>query len=167
MAADERFENFVSAERDDTAIVRMRLVVFFVIGREAVIEACSVIFRANRIEPLSCHHFPQVPKFHRLVFGITDNVATVAFAVDISQALSVANQSTCFAAITHGTSVPDLDRRVIGTRVKNVRGGLVAVTDCVYIIAVAVDSEGGLTGFDVIDVDTFVRGTGYNLSSVA
>lgn len=114
MAANKRLEYFVSAESDNTAIMRMRLVVFFVIGREAVIEASGVIFRANRIESRSCHHFPQVPKFHRLVFSVTENVATVAFAVDISQALGVANQGTCFTAITHGTSVPDLDCRVIG-----------------------------------------------------
>lgn len=43
VAADERLEDAVAAECDEGAVVGVRRVVFGVVGREAIVEACSVV----------------------------------------------------------------------------------------------------------------------------
>ena len=45
VAADEGFEDAVAAEGDEGAVVRVRLVVFGVVGREAVVEVGGVVLQ--------------------------------------------------------------------------------------------------------------------------
>lgn len=102
-----------------------------------------------------------------MVFAIAEHVAAVAFAVNVGDAFSVAEEDARFAPVAEGASVPDFDGGVVGARVEDMRGRLVAVADGVDVVLVAVDAEDGLPGFEVVDVDAVVGCAGYDFAAVA
>jgi hypothetical protein len=88
-----------------------------------IINATSVIETAGAYSPSGielgisiCRHgHSKVPKLHALVLAVTEDISPVALAVDVSQTLNVANECASFSVITHASSIPNLDRRIVGT----------------------------------------------------
>jgi hypothetical protein len=88
-----------------------------------IINATSVIEPAGAYSPggvelgisISRHGHSKVPKLHALVLAVTEDISTVALTVDVSQTLNVTDESASFSVITHASSIPNLDRRIVGT----------------------------------------------------
>lgn len=113
VAADERLQHAVAAERDERAVVRMGAVVFVPVGHEAVVEAGREAVGVDAVEFLRRHHLSQIPEFHHLVFAVAQDVAAVTFAVDVRQAFGVAHEDARFPAVAHASAVPDFDGGVV------------------------------------------------------
>lgn len=155
VAADQRFGDAVPAVRDDGAVVRVRAFVGVLL--EVVAAVVEVVGHVLRLAVHGARfgrgHFAQVPELHTLIFAVAEDVAAVAFAVDVRHAFCVAEEAAGCSAVAEGAAVPDFDGRIIGAGVEDVRGGLVAVADCVYFVVVGGDANDGFAGFEVVDVD--------------
>jgi len=136
MAPDECFQHGVTPERHNAAIVRIRLPVAQIILGEPVVEVGSIPAQVDAVEFRGTVHLAQIPQFHHLVFPIRQHVAPVAFAVDVRQALGVADEDAGFAAVGHGAAVPHAEGLVVGSAEEDVWGGLVAEADGVDVVGV-------------------------------
>lgn len=113
MAANERLENTVAAESDNGVVVWMGLVEIIRVCLKAIIETSGESAGIDIIKVGGCHHFAQIPEFHCLVLAIGENISSVAFAVNVGQALRVAHEDSSFTSVAHRPSVPDSEGGVI------------------------------------------------------
>ena len=168
MTPDERAQHFVTAECDHRTIMAVWLPAVQVeILIAAVLKIGCVLWDVDVVGVLLAVHGSHVPELGRLVFGIAQDIAPVALAVDVGEAFSMAEENAGFAATAQASTVPQLDGRVIGSRVKNVRRVGVSVANSVDVIAVTLNSQHGLLGLNVVHVDGVVPGPGDDLSSIA
>lgn len=117
MASYQSLEDFVATESDYAAVVWVRFVFFFVIGSEAVVEACGIVLRVDRVKSICRHHLTQVPQLHGLVLGVAEHIPSIAFAIDVRKTFSVPNKRAGLTSITHGAPIPNFERRIVGARV--------------------------------------------------
>ena len=113
MAPDKRLEHFMPAESHERAVVGMRPEISGIVGVGAVFEARGVVVGVNSIRLLLAHHLAQIPEFGCLIFTVGQHVTPVALAVDVCQALGVAQEDAGFAAVAHGAPVPYFEGCVV------------------------------------------------------
>lgn len=117
----------VPAERHERVVVRVREP-----PRRVVVVAPAVLVRvralvgdARRVEVLEAlgrERHAQVPELHGLVFGVGEDVAPVAFGVEVGQAFDVPDEGAGGAGVAEGAGVPDFDGAVVGAGVLGERG---------------------------------------------
>lgn len=117
----------VPAERHERVVVRVREP-----PRRVVVVAPAVLVRvralvgdARRVEVLEAlgrERHAQVPELHGLVFGVGEDVAPVAFGVEVGQAFDVPDEGAGGAGVAEGASVPDFNGAVVGAGVLGERG---------------------------------------------
>ena len=145
MAADERFEDAMSAVCDKRAVMWVGFIVIVGEVHETVVEAGSVLGCVDGGRFFSRHHLPQIPELHSLVFAVAEHVPTITFAVHISQTFRMSHKDPGLAAIAHASAIPNFDQGVVGTRVQNVRRRRVAEADSIDVVSVAFDAEDRLS----------------------
>ncbi len=164
---DQRLQHAMSAERDQRGIVRMRRVVGRVIGFHAVVKVADGQRRAHFIVPLRAGHLAQIPQLHRLVLAVAQHVPAVTLAVDVGQALGVAEEHARLASIRHAAAVPHLQRGVVRARVEDMRRRLVAVADGVDVPAMTMNLQDGLSRLDIVDVDGVTLRARHQLAAIS
>ena len=157
----------MAAEGDERAVVRVGSPARVGIVHEAVVEVCGIFRGVNIVGFLGGDHFPEIPEFHGLVFRIGEDVAAVAFAVDVGETFCVAHEDAGSAFVGHAAPNPDLDKGVVGAGVEDMWGGAVAEADGIDVLGMAWDAEDGALKFDVVDVDGVVCRSSYDLGAVA
>ena len=145
MAADERFEDAMSAVCDKRAVMWVGFIILVGEVHETVVEAGSVLGCVDSGRSFCGHHLPQIPELHSLVFAVAENVPTITFAVHISQPFRVSHEDPGLATVAHASAIPNFDQGVVGTGVQNVWRRRVAETDSVDVVSVAFDAEDRLS----------------------
>ena len=167
VTSNQRLEHLVSAKRDDGAVVGVRPVLVLVVGVGAVFKARRVGVGGDAVCFLLAHHLAQVPQFGGLVFAVAEHVAPIAFAVDVGQALGVAEEDSGFPAVAHAPAIPYLERGVVGTGVEDVGGLGVAKAYRIHVVLVAGNAQDGLAPLDVVDVNGAVACASHDFTAVA
>lgn len=164
---DEGFEDAVASECDNRAVVRIGAINHVFVGMKPVVELPGRASGVDVLEFIRAHHLPQIPKFHHLVFAITEDISSVAFTIHVRDTFSVADEDTGFPSISHRSSIPDPKGLIVRARVEDMWGGGVGEADSVDIFLVIAEPKNGLPGLKVEYHDGVFRSTGNNFAAVA
>lgn len=108
VAPDKGAQHLVAAERDDRVVVGVLVPVGLVVILPAVV-VCRPPFELQPAELLRRHGHPEIPEFHALVLAVAEDIAAVVLAVNVGDALNVADEGSGFAPVAHAAPVPDLE----------------------------------------------------------
>ena len=143
------------------------VIAVFEILEPVVVGVARKVRAIDGVELLGANHPAKIPKLHGLVLGIGEHVAAVAFAVNVSDTFCVAEKRPSFPTVTHTPSIPDLQSSVVGARVEDVRGGVVAKANSIDIFLVAIYAEDSLSSLDIVDVYAMVASAGNQFPSIS
>lgn len=149
--------------------MRVHVPVILVVLVLSVVESVDAVFvvLCDFAEPVCRHGHANVPQLHALIFAVAKNIPAITLAINVCQALNVSHKGTSLSIISHASSVPDLDRCVVGARVNDVRRPLVGKADGIDIVLVTGNVVQNSSGFDIIDDEGVGTGASDKFSPVA
>lgn len=113
VAADQGFENTMPAEGDERAVVWVRLMVFGVVRREAVVEVSCVVLESSQSQVvleikfgeayrridlftgICAYHLAQIPEFAGLILSVRNDISPIALGVDICNTFGMPKEHAC------------------------------------------------------------------------